>query len=81
MVDNLPETRSTEGDMEAFKELLKSEFKLSVKVQRTTRLGRSSNDNPRLLRVQLEAMSEKKQILARAIYTSEHYTYGKVHSP
>ena len=80
MVFNLPETGSSAGDIESFKELIKSEFNLSVKLQGVTRLGKNSDDSPRMLRVTLEAVSEKKLILARAkdLRTSKHEIYARV---
>ena len=80
MVFNLPEAGSDDGDIKTFKNMIKSEFKLSVQVQEATRLGKVNDAGPRMLRVKLEAMSEKKLILARAkdLRTSRHEIFAQV---
>lgn len=66
VVFNLPEAGNPDGDIEKFKTMIKDEFKLSVKVKEATRLGRRNEDKPRMLRIRLEALSEKKLILSKA---------------
>ena len=80
VVFNLPEAGSTDDDINAFKELIKSEFNLSVKLQAAIRLGRKSDARPRMLRVTLEEGSERKLILAKARYlrASESEVHAKV---
>ena len=73
--------------------MIKEEFNLVVKVKDSTRLGRprppttaDANEDeevvvpPRLLRIELEDLGVKKQILARAkdLRSSEHEIYSQI---
>ena len=72
VVHNLPESnaenQSERADCDAalFKEMIKDEMKLQVKVQRSFRVGKKNDGKARLLIVTLESPSHKHDILRLA---------------
>ena len=66
IVVNLPETNTEEGDKEAVRDLLREEFGLTPEIAITERLGTATDGRVRLLRIKLETLTDKKQILAKA---------------
>lgn len=81
VVANLPEQQSEEEDTQAFTRMIKEEFKLVVKVSKTTRLGKVTDNKDRLLKIELESLSDKKLILSRAkeLRESTHDIYKRVY--
>ena len=81
VIHNLPEGGNEENDLQAASELFKHEFKLSIKINKATRLGKTQDTKARLLRVELEDFSEKKLILSKAseLRNSNHDTYKLVY--
>ena len=84
IIHNLPESGSPENDLTAAAEMIAHEFKLRIKINSATRLGKPDSDpssKPRLLRIEIAELSERKQILARAneLRSSTHDVYKLVY--
>ena len=63
---NLPEAGSTEEDNAAVRDILSVELGITPTVERTERLGTAGQGRCRLLKVVVETLAAKKQILAKA---------------
>ena len=67
IIHNLPESVDPQEDIAKFKEIVKDILHIrEPEIDSYTRLGTRNDERPRLLRVSLKQMSEKKEILARA---------------
>ena len=62
-------------------EMINSELKMSPEIESVSRIGKQQEDRPRLLKVELKALSDKKMILSRAkqLRNSTHTTYSNVY--
>jgi len=81
IVHNLPETGSKQGDIDSVTELFQEEFRLKMNVVNAQRMGRPNNDNTRLVKVTMNNVSDKKQILALAkdLRESTHAVHSKIY--
>ena len=67
IIHNLPESVEPDEDIAKFKEIVKDILHIrEPEIEAYTRLGTRNDEKPRLLRVSLKQMSERKEILARA---------------
>ena len=63
----MEENTTTEADKEKFVSLIQDEMQLTIEVDTVERLGRKQeSENPTLLRVVLNSMKTRKQILSKA---------------
>ena len=60
--------------------MTKEEFNLSTQISKAIRLGQQTTGRDRLLKIELETLSDKKLILAKAkeLWESNHGIYNKV---
>ncbi len=79
MIFNMPETTSADDDKKAFNKLIKDGFSIEANIVRTERLG-LKKEKPRMMKVQLESVSDKKSILAKAksLRDSTNDTYSNI---
>ena len=80
IVVNLPESSTEEEDAAAVRNMLREEFGLEHEIARAERMGAATEGRCRLLRISMESLAEKKQILARAstLRNSRNETHKQV---
>lgn len=78
IVYNFPEKSDQKGDMEAFKALSDTVFKLDLSIEKTVRLGRKVDNKTRPLLLILEDFDEKNYLLSHSHFLKRHDVYGKV---
>ena len=67
IISGMEENTTPEEDKEKFVQLIQDEMQLTVEVDTVERLGRKQeSENPTLLRVVLNSMKTRKQILSKA---------------